>query len=445
VYYIIETKEQLEKFSKYDFSKCVVDIVPHNDHCHNKISPICLVYIKPFRSRTGFILPIDHEEAFSLPLADVVSFIDHTVGQIYAVDAKRFRYYFNRKEALFCLKTGLYLKSGKILDESSFNTKAHRYFQQKFGNDLAVNKLIPISKHYEKMQSLYSSFEDIDKMFTRGYQKFYSDMAVEIFYQIEKNGIKVNQKELKKHFTLKDPLFSIKDDIIYSSYNMFTVTGRPSNAFNGINFAALNKEDGSRSAIRSKNNYLIEFDYSSYHLRILCELIDYKFDETDIHTHLAKSYFEKDEISKEEYDESKKLTFKLLYTETDIPELENVPFIWKVREFKNTLWDNYKKTKRLDSPISKKPITGIESKTQILPYLLQNYETERNIMILSEVLKCLEGKKSELVLYCYDSFLIDYSKEDGKELLNCIQETLEQGGFATSCRYGKNYQEMKTL
>ena len=42
----------------------------------------------------------------------------------------------------------------------------------------------------------------------------------------------------------------------------------------------------------------------------------------------------------------------------------------------------YKKEGHIESPISGKPIRGIEQKTQLLPYILQVYETENNIMIL---------------------------------------------------------------
>ena len=40
-----------------------------------------------------------------------------------------------------------------------------------------------------------------------------------------------------------------QDGMFYSEYNLFTSTGRPSNRFGGINFAALNKKDGSRETV----------------------------------------------------------------------------------------------------------------------------------------------------------------------------------------------------
>ena len=40
----------------------------------------------------------------------------------------------------------------------------------------------------------------------------------------------------------------------------------------------------------------------------------------------------------------------------------------------------------------------------------------------------LQNKKTNVVLYTYDSFLFDFSKEDGIETLDDIKEILEEGG-----------------
>jgi hypothetical protein len=238
---------------------------------------------------------------------------------------------------------------------------------------------------------------------------------------------------------------SVKSDKIYTQYNLFTSTGRPSNAFNGINFSAMNKEDGSRSSFVPSKDVLVEFDYSSYHLRILAYHIGYKFEEEDIHTHLAKFYYGTETVTSEQYAESKGLTFKLLYTDSISEELEDIPFFAKVKEFKKILWQTYKKQGFIESFLSKSPIKGITSKTQILPYVLQNYETERNILIINDLLKYLENKVTRLVLYNYDSFLFDYSKKDGKKTIEEIKDILEQDGYKTSCKFGYNYQEMKNI
>jgi hypothetical protein len=66
-------------------------------------------------------------------------------------------------------------------------------------------------------------------------------------------------------------------------------------------------------------------------------------------------------------------------------------------------------------------------------------------LVLNELLNFLADKKSKLVLYNYDSFLLDFSKKDGKNLLKQIKVIIEQDGYPTSCNYGSNYQDMNKL
>ena len=56
-----------------------------------------------------------------------------------------------------------------------------------------------------------------------------------------------------------------KDGYEYTKYNIFTQTGRPANSNNGINYAALNKDDGTRTKYISRfaDGYLAEFDYDA--------------------------------------------------------------------------------------------------------------------------------------------------------------------------------------
>jgi len=51
----------------------------------------------------------------------------------------------------------------------------------------------------------------------------------------------------------------------------------------------------------------------------------------------------------------------------------------------------------------------------------------------------LQDKQSNIVLYTYDSILIDFSKEDGIQLVKDIQSLLEYTGFKTKLKKGTNY------
>lgn len=445
MYYIIETQEQLDKFSQYDLSNCIVDVVPFNDIFHSAISPISLVYIRPFRSRAGFILPINHTESFSLTKETILSLFETRVGQIYAIDSFRLLYFIKDLKSLNCLKMAKFVATGELLDEHAYNTPAHNFFYHKYNCKEDINRIIPIAKHYEKMEKIVQAINMKESWFKPKYYKFLTQIAIPAYHKIESSGIKVDRDILLKHYNLKCEDASLHEGLIYGSYNPYTATGRPSDAFNGVNFSAQKKDSGSRSSIIPRNSMLIEFDYSSYHVKLLCDLIGYTFEDTDIHTHLGKLYTGKDSLTDEEYTESKKLTFKFMYTENLPKEIADTIFFKKVREYKHTLWDKYKEKGFIESHISKKPIKGIDSMTQILPYMLQSYETERNVLIIKELHEYLKDKKTKFIMYNYDSFLFDYAKKDGKKTLEDIQIILEQDGFTVSCNYGSNYQDMTKL
>lgn len=446
MFYLIESKEQLDKFSEYNLDRCFLEVIHFNPQCHHNLSPVSLVYLKPFRSRAGFIFCIDHTEGFKLDIDDVWSLISKKTNQIFVNDGKKAFAYPLPHDRVFCLKTAKYLMSEDTYDESKYNTAAHSYFYQRYPLRQDINRLIPISKHYEKCENMFKDVKLKDEWFKSKYFRFYNHIGNYVFSEIERQGITIDKSNLDEHFKLKNDSFSIDDNgKIYTQYNLFTQTGRPSNKFNGINFAGMDKSNGSREFIVPGNDMLIEFDYSSYHLRILCEIIGFEFEEDDIHTSLAKLYFDTDIITDEQYEISKGITFKIIYTEAPFKDYEKIPFIARVREFKDESWETFQNKGYVESWISKRPITNISNKTKILPYLLQNYETERNILILNDLVSYLQSKKTKLILYTYDSFLFDYDKSDSKATLHEIETILEQGGFKTSCTYGKNYATMQSV
>ena len=80
----------------------------------------------------------------------------------------------------------------------------------------------------------------------------------------------------------------IEGEYVYTQYNLKTLTTRPSNTFNGVNYAALNKENGSRQCFIPRNDLLVELDISAYHPTLLAKLIGYDFGDKDIHAAAGK-------------------------------------------------------------------------------------------------------------------------------------------------------------
>jgi hypothetical protein len=191
---------------------------------------------------------------------------------------------------------------------------------------------------------------------------------------------------------------------------------------------------------------LFEFDYEAYHPRILGELIGYKFDKGSIHTHLGQMYFKTDILTPEQYQTSKELTFKQLYGGV-FEQYKDIPFFKQVAAYVDGLWDefNYGGYIRLVGGrqlFAKDVINPTPQK--LLNYLIQSGETYYNVNSIKGVQEYLATKQSNIILYTYDSILVDYHRDDGKEVLRDIKRLLEEPfGFKVTAKYGKNYNQLK--
>lgn len=221
----------------------------------------------------------------------------------------------------------------------------------------------------------------------------------------------------------------------HCEYNPFTLTGRPSNHFNQINYAALNKEDGSRKRFvsRFKDGFLMEIDLSGFHLYLIYMILGQKFPE-NVYLELAQ-YYPK-EVDPKNY------TFKQIYggIEEGLKEIEPFKSIIKLQQ---GIYETYKrgqlKTFLFERPIK---IEGL-TQTKLFNYMLQNLETEFNAKLLNDINQRLSHKKTKLILYTYDSFLFDFSLSDGKELLQEIKQIFNEIPF--HLKVGKNYQDLKLV
>jgi len=81
---------------------------------------------------------------------------------------------------------------------------------------------------------------------------------------------------------------------------------------------------------------------------------------------------------------------------------------------------------------------------KLFNYLLQATETELNMMILSKVVDFLEDKQSKMVLYTYDSYLLDIHPDE-LSVLNDLKILIDGNGFPTKIEIGDRYSEMKSV
>lgn len=278
-----------------------------------------------------------------------------------------------------------------------------------------LNKFIPNIKHLEYLENKYQMFENFLQNFDTNllqsdYVKFYNETFITTFTKLEQTPINFHKK-------------------IYSNYNLYNKYSRPTNVSNGINFTALSKKNEDLKNFIPNNDIFVEFDYTSYQIHLLYNLLNIEHNG-DIYKDLCKLY------KIDDRDEAKKKTLILTFGDSEINPYPNNKFFTKLFELKNLL----KTVDVFTSPISGKQIELIGNSGDISK-ILQIIETEKNVIILEQILEYLNEKFTKLVLYKYDAFLFDVCYEDGVEVLKDLEQILMKNGDV-SMKHGKNYFEI---
>ena len=416
MFWLIENSKQFEVLKNSGFKEAFVEIIPNNPYQHPIENSICAFYVRPIQGHKGYILPISHTECGTLFEDDVYLWLKG-LETIYVRDKKEFLHYTIFKQLI---DVTLHLPP-YILPQ----TTAHTILYNRFPDLLTINQIVPITKHYEVCEQVY---DDLEHRINTALNPFYNDRATLVFNAIERNGIKIDRNEFEKHF------YEIEDEFIYTQYNFKTLTTRPSNKFNGVNYAALPKDNGCRASFIPRNDCFFEFDISAYHPTLSARLVDYDFGKGDIHENFAKMY-------NVDYAKAKELTFKQLYGGV-FDNYKDLPFFVATSEYIRTNWEKYQTEGKLICPISNYEFKSDELENmnpqKLFNYVLQNLETSVNIQILYRILKLLKGKNTKLVLYTYDSFLFDVDNNE-IEILEQIKGVFNKLKLQIKSKHGINY------
>ena len=438
MFYIVEQENKLENLQRLSKLGLYVDVISSNDLYHPKLSSTIAVYIRPLNSKHGFIIPINHDEGLNIT-KDRVYGILKSASKLYTVNKKDLLYHFNLQEAIDLSLVYSMVKYDRLEYSRENNTLNH--FYNKFQDFTNINQLIPISKLYQSCEKVYDQVKHvIDFELPNGFD-FYNKTATNVFFLLEQSGIGIHYEAFKQMFTPRNPLFNTVDNTVLTSYNLYNVTSRPTNAFNSVNFAAIPKSVEHRKCFIPQGDYFVELDFDGYHLRLLSDQIDYPLTSESAHEQLAKHYFDTENITEEQYLEAKQINFQAIYGK--IPEQhKNLKIFQEIQEYIDTMWNFYNDNGVVYNPISNKPFTKELKEmhpAKLMNYMMQSLETARNILILKEALRFLQNKKTKLVLYTYDALLFDFYKEDGKETLEKLQEILESGGkYPIKFKYSKD-------
>lgn len=418
--HIIETKSELREFLEvWNANPSIIVPIWSDLEKHPNNNKISFLFIRI--SGHDFILPYNHVDCISI--SPVLS------------ESKEEKWIWNRKGFLQSgidiqnthdIQSHLYFNENKIVkfDPSEMSIVKH-YYRHDVREGLG--KVLPIMKWVEYLKTF------VDKIESNFEDTWVDEVMIPVLSELENVGVRVDIDRFSNKWP--NSIKHLDDDIVYTEYNPYIITSRPSNRHGGINYGALNKQDGTREIIIPRKNHIfLQFDYDAYHPRIIGKLIDFDLPKTSAHQWLAEQYGCS-------YEESKKRTFQILYggvTEED----KEIPFFEEVDKFITKLGLEVEQNGYIETPKGRKIyLEWIEDPTlqKVFNYLLQATETEFNMSVLSR----LKSKGYTLpLLYTYDSFLFEYGVEEGTERAKELKQELEYFGFPVKATWGMDYSKV---
>jgi len=437
---IVDTESDLDALFQYiEGRKTLLVPVLADAQLHVAVNRITCIYVYT-EDEVERIVPINHTEQIRSFSQHVQRFLE--LADIFVYDKKQWLQ-LGGNAAVWDVKTLWWYTYGESYDESHYFTAAHQFYWRRHTALPNVNAVIPLMQHLAMCQKIrkYAWPMCVNAKLNASYLQF-NETYPKVFADIESNGLAVNE-------TFRIPEL-IRDGRVYSQYHYHTTTGRPSNAFRGFNFAAMNKEDGTRSAFQSRFDAgaLVEMDFDAYHVRLIARLIGYALPTGSVHEYFGKFYFDTDTLTTEQYEQSKQITFRLLYGGID-REFLSIPFFQQVNDFIYDLWRTWKAKGAVKTPILQRRIASDSIKNmtanKLFNYYLQATETEVSVQKLQRIAELLSTHETCMILYTYDSILFDVPLTEAKTLLPQIKSVLEAGNFPVKTSVGDIYSKMDSI
>ena len=438
---VIETEYEFKTFlSNIQDSNLIIIPVLSDNFKHYVNNRISFMFIHDLKSSLDYVIGFNHKECISLEIKRVKEI--RTSGKIFVYNKKAFVNTFSKQ--VIDLDLVYWFQYNNPIPTEDCDTTVHDTFQRWYHSVPYLNDIIPVAKQIERCKNIVDKTKHVVEFLDDDALNIYNHIGVDNLATIERNGLYVNYEKFVEIFKANH----IERSTAYTEYNMYTSTGRPSNRFGGVNYAALNTEDGARLPFVSRFDYgmLLELDFDSYHIRLIADMLDYKLPDGNIHEYFGKYYFKKDTLTPEEYAQSKNITFKQIYGGID-KEYLDIPFFQQTKELINTIWKQYQFKGYVETPLFKRRFkkswfTDMNA-NKLFNYILQATETERNFKVINNVLEVLQGKNTKLILYTYDALLFDYDVTDGKQLIIDLKRVMnEQDKYPVKIAAGKNYHTM---
>jgi len=441
---VIESQTDYNNFLKEtDRHNLIIQVVPFDDKTiHACVSKLSAVLVKDLETDKTYTISVKHPDCLFNP---DLQFLFNTLktGKIWCLD-KKSAFNFFPIPTILDVDLFTHLKKNWMIDYNKFETTAHKLIKRNNPYERSINNVIPLLKHQEMFDNICDEIRcevDLNEKLDIGYLKETSTV-IDTLARLEAHGIHVNKECFKKHFDA-----NVYDgNLVYSQYNIYTATGRPSNRFDGVNYAALNKSDGVRKCFTSRwgeDGKMVLIDYSAFHPRIISYLIKFPLGiDTDIYQYLGELYFGR-KVTEYDMDEIKSITMRQFYGGVE-EKYQHIKYLSHARDFIEKYWNEWKQNGCIYTPLFKRVITNQHLKDanpyKLLNYILQATETEIAISVLEKVIDYTAFHKIKPVLYTYDSILFDFYKSDGKSILDGITNIMKMGNrFPIKIYEGDSY------
>jgi len=374
-----------------------------------------------------YVLPIQHADALTIKVSDV-KWILNTNGKKWVFQKKKILHSLPNSVNLYDVDSEYFIRTGRVIDyETPLNPLLSTLTHKGYRDDLIQS--IPLMKIVEVIEpqffKYYSNNSDSNTY------KWYNETFIPTLSEMEGYGIRVDGKKFTDRWNQAIRHLTT-DSKVFTEYNPFTVTGRPSNRHGGVNYAALNKSDGSRECFVSDGIFL-QMDYNAYHPRLIGKLIKFDMPDGNVHEWLAEQYGC-------DVNEGKGITFQLLYGGID-DTFRQIPYLNGVADYIDGLWIETQKWGYLQTKYRRIPLSWIEGANpqKVFNYLLQALETEMNIDKMRKILDYIIDTEIRFSLYTYDSFLFDVPTNVDKNKIKDLKEIIEEGGFPIKASWGLDY------
>jgi len=277
------TRENIVEISRQLVGKTLWIPILSDNSAHYIQNRITAIYIYSFETEDEYLIGFHANDLDTINIEYFFGIIP--TGHRIVYNAKYFSVF-----DFECVDADLliwYYTSNSIsVDQNA--SKIFNIYRGRYSGMNNINDVIPIMRILDYCRDIRNRFIEHYVVPDDDGYLFYETIYRKNLLKLEHSGIHIDLKRFRE-FSGK----AIVGGTIYSEYNPYTATGRPSNSSCGINLNSLNKTDGSRKIIVSgfDGGRLVEYDYDSYHLRLIGNMIGYQFPPGNVHEFLGKQYF----------------------------------------------------------------------------------------------------------------------------------------------------------